>query len=179
MIGVDNDRPVEQGFAVSGSISAPSPVEDDGLARSAPSAAGVDAAQILAFIDDVEAAGLELHDLMIWRGGAVVAEAWRWPYGADRLRMTHSMTKSFTACAIGLLIDEGRLALSDRVASFFPEAEIAPDTRQARMTVEDLLTMRSGHASEVSGRSEEHTSELQSLMRISYAVFCLKKKNRT
>src|SRR3546814_10033574 len=27
-------------------------------------------------------------------------------------------------------------------------------------------------------RSEEHTSELQSLMRISYAVFCLKKKNR-
>src|SRR3546814_5778149 len=30
-----------------------------------------------------------------------------------------------------------------------------------------------------SGRSEEHTSELQSLMRISYAVFCLKKKNTT
>src|SRR3546814_4165941 len=29
------------------------------------------------------------------------------------------------------------------------------------------------------GRSEEHTSELQSLMRISYAVFCLKKKNNT
>src|SRR3546814_3947057 len=29
----------------------------------------------------------------------------------------------------------------------------------------------------VSARSEEHTSELQSLMRISYAVFCLKKKN--
>src|SRR3546814_4461951 len=29
----------------------------------------------------------------------------------------------------------------------------------------------------VSWRSEEHTSELQSLMRISYAVFCLKKKN--
>src|SRR3546814_3057611 len=28
------------------------------------------------------------------------------------------------------------------------------------------------------GRSEEHTSELQSLMRISYAVFCLNKKNR-
>src|SRR3546814_2540604 len=30
----------------------------------------------------------------------------------------------------------------------------------------------------ISNRSEEHTSELQSLMRISYAVFCLKKKNR-
>src|SRR3546814_2438094 len=31
----------------------------------------------------------------------------------------------------------------------------------------------------VGGRSEEHTSELQSLMRISYAVFCLKKNNTT
>src|SRR3546814_3433485 len=31
----------------------------------------------------------------------------------------------------------------------------------------------------VGERSEEHTSELQSLMRISYAVFCLKKKNKT
>src|SRR3546814_9979134 len=35
------------------------------------------------------------------------------------------------------------------------------------------LTMAHGH------RSEEHTSELQSLMRISYAVFCLKKKKNT
>src|SRR3546814_8278508 len=32
---------------------------------------------------------------------------------------------------------------------------------------------------EPAGRSEEHTSELQSLMRISYAVFCLKKKKKT
>src|SRR3546814_7446828 len=31
---------------------------------------------------------------------------------------------------------------------------------------------------EIGARSEEHTSELQSLMRISYAVFCLKKKNQ-
>src|SRR3546814_9050517 len=31
---------------------------------------------------------------------------------------------------------------------------------------------------EINARSEEHTSELQSLMRISYAVFCLKKKNQ-
>src|SRR3546814_9674168 len=34
-----------------------------------------------------------------------------------------------------------------------------------------------GHRHCSGGRSEEHTSELQSLMRISYAVFCLKKKN--
>src|SRR3546814_1609498 len=34
-------------------------------------------------------------------------------------------------------------------------------------------------AGQVLGGSEEHTSELQSLMRISYAVFCLKKKKKT
>src|SRR3546814_9387894 len=34
------------------------------------------------------------------------------------------------------------------------------------------------HLSLLFGRSEEHTSELQSLMRISYAVFCLKKKKK-
>src|SRR3546814_6791268 len=36
-----------------------------------------------------------------------------------------------------------------------------------------------GEGAELVVRSEEHTSELQSLMRISYAVFCLKKKNKT
>src|SRR3546814_8536094 len=35
------------------------------------------------------------------------------------------------------------------------------------------------HCIQCHGRSEEHTSELQSLMRISYAVFCLKKKIKT
>src|SRR3546814_9997112 len=34
------------------------------------------------------------------------------------------------------------------------------------------------HVGDVEQRSEEHTSELQSLMRISYAVFCLKKKKK-
>src|SRR3546814_2695083 len=52
-----------------------------------------------------------------------------------------------------------------------------------------LATVRPSHSAVTSerfqgsgsvrpGRSEEHTSELQSLMRISYAVFCLKKKNK-
>src|SRR3546814_9479980 len=42
----------------------------------------------------------------------------------------------------------------------------------------DKMSVTSSHAADFPpvGRSEEHTSELQSLMRISYAVFCLKKK---
>src|SRR3546814_15884525 len=52
-----------------------------------------------------------------------------------------------------------------RTLSFF--AELNMDKRQIG---------RSGLRVTTVGRSEEHTSELQSLMRISYAVFCLKKK---
>src|SRR3546814_4856234 len=40
-------------------------------------------------------------------------------------------------------------------------------------------TSTSGRSDTGKNRSEEHTSELQSLMRISYAVFCLKKKTKT
>src|SRR3546814_6594464 len=68
-----------------------------------------------------------------------------------------------------------RLGPGDRGA-----ASRDPDrTRQTRRAAEDhgdrQRLSRSRHAAR---RSEEHTSELQSLMRISYAVFCLKKKNR-
>src|SRR3546814_10198146 len=49
-------------------------------------------------------------------------------------------------------------------------------------SVDELLTRADGRAMIVNGnritRSEEHTSELQSLMRISYAVFCLQKKKK-
>src|SRR3546814_8488291 len=41
-----------------------------------------------------------------------------------------------------------------------------------------LFTCRGREKRETQNRSEEHTSELQSLMRISYAVFCLKKKRQ-
>src|SRR3546814_4535120 len=44
---------------------------------------------------------------------------------------------------------------------------------------DDASAPASAAVSVATGRSEEHTSELQSLMRISYAVFCLKKKKKT
>src|SRR3546814_5936925 len=51
-------------------------------------------------------------------------------------------------------------------------------TRQAR-ECRQLDALRAGLLLNIKRRSEEHTSELQSLMRISYAVFCLKKKKKT
>src|SRR3546814_9233346 len=50
--------------------------------------------------------------------------------------------------------------------------------RLDHITLEGQLKQQSGRENGQEGRSEEHTSELQSLMRISYAVFCLKKKKK-
>src|SRR3546814_2818568 len=52
--------------------------------------------------------------------------------------------------------------------------ELIPDQRAAILLAAEGLSIEEAAAS--LARSEEHTSELQSLMRISYAVFCLKKK---
>src|SRR3546814_4457039 len=88
---------------------------------------------------------------------------------------------------------QGRLltmrTLAD-VPAAFPPDRLAIVHGAARWTWGDLdrrsaqwcawLTSRGVTADDlVAFRSEEHTSELQSLMRISYAVFCLKKKNYT
>src|SRR3546814_1621247 len=66
-----------------------------------------------------------------------------------------------------------------KLATWFDAAnrtrELLQTTVRADLAVAELLLAWRG---EDGGRSEEHTSELQSLMRISYAVFCLKKKTQ-
>src|SRR3546814_6584581 len=61
-----------------------------------------------------------------------------------------------------------------------PEAVSFYDTAPLAATLDRLVDWDRVNNGKVrlSVRSEEHTSELQSLMRISYAVFCLKKKNK-
>src|SRR3546814_2391908 len=57
--------------------------------------------------------------------------------------------------------------------------QIVDRQAQARVLEERQVVRQFRHLVEVrEDRSEEHTSELQSLMRISYAVFCLKQKNK-
>src|SRR3546814_4866492 len=59
------------------------------------------------------------------------------------------------------------------------EARISMRARYRRHQNATLHSCLRGYLCPNLGRSEEHTSELQSLMRTSYAVFCLKKKNKT
>src|SRR3546814_5371460 len=64
---------------------------------------------------------------------------------------------------------------SPRTAGSSPSAKPASEGRAAATRA----PTRSWPCKRTTARSEEHTSELQSLMRISYAVFCLKKKKKT
>src|SRR3546814_5719281 len=65
--------------------------------------------------------------------------------------------------------------ISDRVRDILGLAAARDGLRLGAHAGDDRIRL----SLEFIGRSEEHTSELQSLMRISYAVFCLKKKTKT
>src|SRR3546814_2399838 len=67
---------------------------------------------------------------------------------------------------------------STRTDTLFPYTTLFRSTAQRGGHFEIFIRPDLAHAPGRAGRSEEHTSELQSLMRISYAVFCLKKKNK-
>src|SRR3546814_10836243 len=69
------------------------------------------------------------------------------------------------------------LGLVDQPPALDVAADRGDHARYGAVEVAQPLRQRGGFT--VAGRSEEHTSELQSLMRISYAVFCLKKKNKS
>src|SRR3546814_7334892 len=72
-----------------------------------------------------------------------------------------------------------RLPMRARAVSIRSGGKTTQPSRQPAMEkyLEKLFTTTASGANSSIDRSEEHTSELQSLMRISYAVFCLKKKN--
>ena len=55
---------------------------------------------------------------MLVRHGHSIAEGWWKPYDADKPHMLFSLSKSFTSTAIGLLLQEGRITLEDRVIGF-------------------------------------------------------------
>jgi CubicO group peptidase (beta-lactamase class C family) len=117
------------------------------LPRSAPSAQGVDANGVLAFLDAVDAAGVELHSLMLVRHGHVVTEGWWAPYRADHIQLLYSLSKSFTSTAIGMAQAEGLLSIDDAVIGFFPD-RVPPGATSglADLKVRHLLAMASGHA---------------------------------
>src|SRR3546814_1737633 len=75
-------------------------------------------------------------------------------------------------------IDGLNLTIDDKLLGGFFHSEWLATFRPGRETTFNVANDGAVIGFQV-GRSEEHTSELQSLMRISYAVFCLQKKSNT
>src|SRR3546814_2353673 len=98
-------------------------------------------------------------------------------------RRSRCRSARLSACRHGQSLDRGRggmaavrLCGSSRTGGALGNTTRYDGARGMSMTLNIDAIRREVRALDY--RSEEHTSELQSLMRISYAVFCLKKKNK-
>jgi len=121
------------------------------LPRSTPADQGVDPAGILAFLDALgERPDIEMHSLMVVRGGQVVAEGWWAPYSAGRPHLLYSLSKSFTSTAAAFAQAEGLLDLDDTVVSHFGEfAADITDPRSRAVKIRHVAAMASGHTREM------------------------------
>lgn len=85
---------------------------------------------------------LVVYGVSVWREGqSPVTHRWR----SDDRECIYSVSKTFTALAVGLCVDEGRFSLDDRALDFFPEFKDNAAEGAERATIRDLLHMASGH----------------------------------
>mgnify|MGYP000635286003 FL=1 len=116
------------------------------ISRSNPAQEGVEAKAVLqlyTLLMSLEKT--EIHHVVVMRHGKVISELHPAPFRAIDAHTLYSASKTFCSMAVGLCVDDNRLRVTDRVATFFPE--FLPDTISnglAKMTVHDLLTMSSG-----------------------------------
>lgn len=86
-----------------------------------PEAVGIHPDWIADYVNEVERRGLMCHSFAMVRHGQLFAEGYWKPFTAERLHRMYSVSKSFLGAAIGLLCDEGRIHLDDRIIDYFPE----------------------------------------------------------
>jgi CubicO group peptidase (beta-lactamase class C family) len=91
------------------------------------------------------AAGIpRLHSLIVSHRGTIVLEHYDTPR-AKGLSNIKSASKSIISALVGIAIERGAIkGVEQPVADYFPELRKDPDARKGRITIEDLLTMRSG-----------------------------------
>ena len=115
------------------------------LPISNPEAQGVVSDSITHFLDAIAQTNHEFHSFMILRHGKIIAEGWWNPYRSDLKHTMYSVSKSFTATAVGFAVTEKKLSVDDKVISFFPND--LPDTVSpylSELRVKDLLSMSVG-----------------------------------
>ncbi|MDO5602573.1 MAG: serine hydrolase [Oscillospiraceae bacterium] len=108
--------------------------------------AGVSAVQLEGFFKKLCGRyGVGAHNILLCRHGKVFCKAGWAPYSPDVWHVTHSLCKSVTGTAIGLLIGEGRLTLNDKAGDLLDgKMPFLASTNIRSVTVRDLLMMSSG-----------------------------------
>ncbi|MBR5350956.1 MAG: serine hydrolase [Prevotella sp.] len=108
---------------------------------------------------------ITLHSIMILKHGEVVLEQWFNGQTAETPHPMFSVSKTFTATAVGLAINEGKLHLDDPVVSFFPDKLPAEQSENLKaMTVRDLLTMTCGHDAEPNNLRKDSLDWVQAFL---------------
>ncbi len=108
--------------------------------RISPEAAGISSADIVKFINKIEQRHAIMHSLLIMRHGKIVTENYWAPFDKDFCHRMYSETKSYMSIAVGLLAEEGKLSLDDRITDHFPEYKGIHEYLD-RQTIRQMLKM--------------------------------------
>ncbi|SFC44480.1 serine hydrolase domain-containing protein [Butyrivibrio sp. YAB3001] len=100
--------------------------------------------ELLLFLDKKD---IPMHSMLIMRQDKLVLEKYYAPYAQDTLHRMFSISKSFTALAIFLLLEEKKITLDDSITDYFPEY-VNADTHPwiKATTIKNMLMMRTCHA---------------------------------
>ena len=121
-------------------------VYEQAFVRVTPESQGISSDLFAALLRELDASkDTEMHHFMALRHGKVICECNFAPYPKGMWHITHSMCKSITGMAIGMLIEEEKLKLDENIYDIFPD-HINAFSKIFRpvITVENLLTMTSG-----------------------------------
>ena len=112
-----------------------------------PEQAGISSRAILNFVKTLEEYHLATHTILMARGNDIFAECYYAPFNKDFKHRMYSVSKSFVAVAIGLLEEEGKLSLDEKVIDHFPEMANNENLNDLlkEQTIRDMLKMTTSH----------------------------------
>ena len=112
--------------------------------RTYPERAGVSSKTVYDMLVALEGHKMaNVHNIMVLRGKEVICECSAPGYDVNVRHLSHSMSKSLTGMAIGMLIDDGLLSLDTKIKDIFPEYRYT-DRRFGDITIHHLLSMSTG-----------------------------------
>ena len=100
------------------------------------------AARVQAFVDRLKKEDVNMHGFLLTVNGREKAKAYYAPFKEGVPHRMYSVSKTMTGIAVGMLIDQGKLTLNDKITDYFRDwLPPNPDGRLLRLTIGDMLRM--------------------------------------